>query len=342
MNATRVTAVLVFLATAPWVGAQSAAVTPVRELHASCNSCSQPAVMQVVVPQAIWTGSLLRVVMVIDPPIASAQVSLRDEATSLARASAFRANGQEPIWAALLGVPDWLDGGGYRLHVEATGTDGGRLVFEERLTVHARRFAEVRITLDSALTTLRSDTSPQRRAQQESLGRLLATARLDAVYHTAALRLPVTLESMRRSSGYGDRRTFLYSNGTTAASTHWGVDLACPAGTAVHAPAAGKVVFAAERLVTGLTIVLEHLPGVYSLYYHLSLIGVSVDAMVAPGDLLGEVGSTGVATGPHLHWEVRAGQVPIDPDELLGAPLLDIPASALTIGVSQVSDPGGR
>ena len=107
-----------------------------------------------------------------------------------------------------------------------------------------------------------------------------------------------------------------YASGGTADSVHNGVDLASPTGTPVAAAAAGVVVLAAPRLVTGLTVVLEHLPGLYTLYYHLSGMEVKAGERVSAGQTIGRVGSTGLATGPHLHWEARAGSVAVDPDGL--------------------------
>jgi murein DD-endopeptidase MepM/ murein hydrolase activator NlpD len=82
-------------------------------------------------------------------------------------------------------------------------------------------------------------------------------------------------------------------------------------------------VFAGPRMVSGNTAVVEHLPGVYSLYYHLSVISVKKGDRIEAGDPIGRVGMTGLATGPHLHWEVRVDGIPVDPDELLKQPLVD-------------------
>ena len=73
-------------------------------------------------------------------------------------------------------------------------------------------------------------------------------------------------------------------------------------------------------------MVIEHLPAVYSLYYHLSRLNVAA-RRAGPSRVtaLGAVGSTGLATGPHLHWEVRAAGVAVDPDVLVTTPLVDIP-----------------
>ena len=83
------------------------------------------------------------------------------------------------------------------------------------------------------------------------------------------------------------------------------------------------MVLARERIVTGLSVAIEHLPGVYSLYYHLARIVVREGQRVSAGAAVGTVGSTGLATGPHLHWEVRAAGVAIDPDAVAGAALVD-------------------
>ena len=61
-------------------------------------------------------------------------------------------------------------------------------------------------------------------------------------------------------------------------------------------------------------MVIEHMPGLYSLYYHLDSMNVKVGDMVKAGDMVGLSGSTGLATGPHLHWEVRLNGEAVNPD----------------------------
>ena len=82
---------------------------------------------------------------------------------------------------------------------------------------------------------------------------------------------------------------------------------------------------ASERIITGFTVVIEHLPGLYSLYYHLDSLSVREGQRVSQGDRIGTVGSTGLATGPHLHWEVRSAGVAVDPDLLVKRSLIDLP-----------------
>jgi murein DD-endopeptidase MepM/ murein hydrolase activator NlpD len=84
--------------------------------------------------------------------------------------------------------------------------------------------------------------------------------------------------------------------------------------------------------MTGNTIIIEMLPGLYSLYFHLSEIDVKQGDVVGQGDLIGKVGMTGFATGPHLHWEIDALGVPVDPDALTAKPILDKTVESGEIG----------
>ena len=110
---------------------------------------------------------------------------------------------------------------------------------------------------------------------------------------------------------FGERRS--YNGGPL--TFHSGVDLAIAAGTPVRAAAAGRVVLARALAVHGNTIVLDHGLGVYSLYAHLSTFRVHVGDVVAAGRVLGLSGSTGLSTGPHLHWELHVSGPAVDPFE---------------------------
>ena len=74
---------------------------------------------------------------------------------------------------------------------------------------------------------------------------------------------------------------------------------------------------AENRISTGYSIVIEHLPGLYSLYYHLSELKVEEGQMVKQGELIGKSGATGLATGPHLHWEIRLNGSAVVPEFFL-------------------------
>ena len=73
-----------------------------------------------------------------------------------------------------------------------------------------------------------------------------------------------------------------------------------------------------ELALHGVGVILDHGAGVYSGYWHLSLIAVNVDDELAAGDWLGNIGVTGLTTGPHLHWEVIVRGQDVDPLQWLG------------------------
>lgn len=114
----------------------------------------------------------------------------------------------------------------------------------------------------------------------------------------------------RISGRFGNQRVY---NGQPG-SAHSGMDIAAASGTPVLAPAAGVVSFAAPDLyLTGGTLLLDHGHGVSSNFLHLSRIDVKVGDRIAQGQVLGAVGATGRATGPHLHWGMNWFDVRIDP-----------------------------
>lgn len=114
----------------------------------------------------------------------------------------------------------------------------------------------------------------------------------------------------RISGVYGSQRIL---NGQPR-QPHFGVDIAVPTGTPVVAAADATVTFAdMDVYFTGGTLILEHGSGVSSTYSHLSRIDVSVGARVAKGQVVGAVGATGRATGPHLDWRVNLFDIRIDP-----------------------------
>lgn len=96
---------------------------------------------------------------------------------------------------------------------------------------------------------------------------------------------------------------------------HFGTDIAAPEGTAIRAPAAGRVALAhADMFFSGGTIIIDHGFGVSTSYLHLSEISVTVDDEIEQGDMIGKVGATGRATGPHLCWRLNWFQTRLDPE----------------------------
>lgn len=119
-----------------------------------------------------------------------------------------------------------------------------------------------------------------------------------------------------RPGPFGSRRII---NGEPR-SPHAGIDLVLPEGTPVVAIAEGIVAFAGEQFFGGNSVVLDHGGGLFSIYYHLKEYGVSTGGNVARGQRIGSVGSSGRATGPHLHFGIRAAGGRVDPEILLAFP----------------------
>ena len=120
----------------------------------------------------------------------------------------------------------------------------------------------------------------------------------------------------RITSPFGQQRT--YSTG--GSSSHIGVDLKAADGDPVVATARGRVVIAQEMIVRGGFVCIDHGRGLFSLYNHLSRLDVAEGQVVEAGERIGLAGSTGVVTGPHLHFEVRLTTWAVDPLALIENP----------------------
>ena len=117
------------------------------------------------------------------------------------------------------------------------------------------------------------------------------------------------------SSSFGVRRDPLLRT----PAMHAGIDFRATSGTAVRAAGAGTVVRAGWAGGYGRMVEVEHGNGLTTRYAHMSRIRVARGDKVETGDVVGEVGSTGRSTGPHLHYEVRRDGVPVDPLRFLKA-----------------------
>ena len=246
-------------------------------------------------------------------------VLLNNQGRRIARATFFNFSGAfeaGEMKIAVLAVPSTAGNGSFSVRIEA----GTQFIQELPLTVDPRDFVSEVIALDEENTALLTVPDPQKTAEAERLWAILSRTGT-VIYDNGPFISPVN--STRLTSFYGDRRVFRYIDGSTDTSIHGGIDFGVPTGTEVRSCAAGRVVFAEFRIVTGHSVIVEHLPGVFSLYYHLDSIDVEENVLVDTGTLLGYSGSTGLATGPHLHWEIRIAGENSDPDAFTARPILD-------------------
>lgn len=112
------------------------------------------------------------------------------------------------------------------------------------------------------------------------------------------------------TTAFGTARS--YNNGPVSGN-HSGTDFAVDYGTPVAVAAAGRVVFAGMMTTRGLSVIVDHGLGVFTAYHHLGQLNVAEGQMVTQGQIVALSGMTGLATGPHLHWELVVGGENVDP-----------------------------
>ncbi|MBE9507896.1 MAG: LysM peptidoglycan-binding domain-containing protein [Chloroflexi bacterium] len=203
----------------------------------------------------------------------------------------------------LVGVGAFREPGLYELELTAVDGGGQSTAITTAIVVEAARFGYERIDLPEGRTHL---LDPALIAAERE--------RLDAIRYTFTSERRWEGAFQRPCAGtisayFGAHRA--YASGPYT-SYHSGVDFRAPTGTPVYAPAAGTVVMAESLTVRGDVIFLDHGWGLLTGYWHLSAMEVQVGQQVAPGDLIGRVGNTGLSTGAHLHWETWVGGVSVD------------------------------
>ncbi|MEK7364285.1 MAG: M23 family metallopeptidase [candidate division NC10 bacterium] len=179
-----------------------------------------------------------------------------------------------------------------------------------RLQIRARKFPVQRLTLPREMVEL--DAPTLRRVEEESkrLRTLYATITPERLWRGRFTK-PVGVPDA--GEGFGARRII---NGQ-ARAPHAGLDYSADAGTPVVAANTGRVTLVAEYFFPGRLVVLDHGLGLYTLYFHLERADVADGDRVERGQIIGRVGASGRATGPHLHFAAHLRQARIDPALLL-------------------------
>lgn len=210
-------------------------------------------------------------------------------------------------WVALVGLDLALDVKQTQV-VRVQTADGSdtRATFDLR----QRDYPTQHITVDEK-RHVRPDERELERIKKER-------SRLEAAYERFSPERMAPLDFKKpvggRISGvFGLRRFF---NGEPR-SRHHGLDIAAARHSPIGAPQKGEVVLTDDFFFCGRTVLLDHGQGLLSLYCHLEEITVASGQRVAQGEVIGTVGSSGRATGPHLHWGVRLNGVWVDPALLL-------------------------
>jgi murein DD-endopeptidase MepM/ murein hydrolase activator NlpD len=200
-------------------------------------------------------------------------------------------------WQAVVGIPLGAKPGQDKIEV-----DGNAVAF----TIRPKQYPEQRLHLENPRMVTPNAEDEARIEKEQLLSGPAWKAWPEGLVPTLSFRQPTP---GGLTSSFGLRRIL---NGEPR-SPHAGLDIKAPTGQAVHAPADGVVVLTGDFFFSGNAVFLAHGEGVVSLFAHLSKISVKQGQVVKVGDLLGRVGRTGRATGPHLHWALSLNNARVDP-----------------------------
>ncbi len=210
-------------------------------------------------------------------------------------------------WVALAGVHALQEVALYPLTLTLTAADGSTFRFVQPLRVRAGDYGWEKLLVPASLV------DPALSKREEEQLRALTSPATPTRYWEGPFQAPSPYPNCF-TSWFGTRRDY---NDGAYFGYHSGVDFCGGTGTPITAPADGVVVFAGPLEVHGNATIIDHGWGVYTLYAHQERIVVEVGQQVHAGEVIGYVGSTGRVTGAHLHWEVRVGGIPVDPEEWL-------------------------
>lgn len=210
-------------------------------------------------------------------------------------------------WIAIVGIPLTTRAGNQQIVVKQAGASR-HLGF----SVGSKHYKEQHITLKN---TRQVNPLPE---DLKRINRELAEQ--TAAYRSFSPGTPSNLVLDKPvngplSSPFGLRRFF---NGEER-NPHSGLDFAVPAGTPIKSPAAGKVILIGNYFFNGNTVFVDHGQGFISMFCHMSKIDVKLGDQVPRGGVVGRVGATGRATGPHMHWNVSLNDARVDPAIFIGA-----------------------
>ena len=229
---------------------------------------------------------------------------------------------EEGRYWALAGINALTAPGGYPLTVEAVEVESGDLLtMQERFTVTKAGFGTYNIVVSAERQGLLAvDIVEAERVKVNAVYAGISKERL----WSGTFGLPLAGE-IRVTAPFGQRRSY---NGGPVSSYHSGQDLGADKGVPILAPITGTVVLAEPLQVRGRAVILDHGLGVFTGFWHLSQIDVTVGQTVGRGEVVGLVGNSGLSTGPHLHWEMRVFGVPVDPFQWARVAIPSLPPSS--------------
>ena len=231
-------------------------------------------------------------------------------------------------FVGLLGIDLQDEPGTHELTVELKTGEQSRTVHYS-VTVVKEKFHVEHLTLPKDKVDLDDKSLARWKAEQEQVKTALASDSLEKLWQPGFVE-PV---NGRRTGIFGSVRVM---NGQPR-NPHNGEDISAPLGTDVVATNDGVVRLTVDHFFSGKGIFVDHGLGFYSMYFHLSEVLVKDGDHVKAGQIVGKVGATGRATGPHLHWGVKLNGARVNPYALLDLPFKGSMQSAAPVSVT---DPG--
>jgi murein DD-endopeptidase MepM/ murein hydrolase activator NlpD len=215
--------------------------------------------------------------------------------------------GRENSFRALFAVSQFARPSAYELRCVARDLAGNETSDSLTMKVAAKKFPFETIDLPKSKQGILSDTR-RIREDQEKVRAALAAGGGAQLWEGTFIRPVAGIDT----SPFGIRR--VYNTGGVA-SSHQGIDIANKEGTPITASNSGVVLLAEELFVDGNAVIIDHGQGVVSYYFHMKALAVKKGDAVAKGALIGFMGTTGLSTGFHCHWQLTVGGQSVNPDE---------------------------
>ena len=206
-------------------------------------------------------------------------------------------------YAALVGVDAFTEPGIYELELGGSGTRPWRPTTQP-VRITDANYSTQSIVLGEEYNAL---LAPEVRTLEDAFLSTIYTQFTEEQAWEGLFQYPVTTTIV--TGPYGDGRSY---NGGPIENYHTGVDFSGAVGTPILAPANGTIVFTGPLELRGNAVIIDHGLGIMSAYFHLSEIFVADGDIVTAGQAIGAGGSTGLSTGPHLHWDLRIMDVPVN------------------------------
>jgi len=270
---------------------------------AGAYSADSTAISAAIRPPAIYQGQV--VVIKASPP--PGMTSLQYNAGG--RSVSFWKDDSGGVYAALLGIDLEEKPGPHSLTIHAAGPDGKKRTQTLAYTVLEKTFPAQYLTVPESKVSLSRKNRARYEREKKILDAMFAGSSQKKIWHSPFQKpLPAEVDTP-----FGVRRFF----NNKPKNPHSGVDFKAARGAPVAASGDGIVALTGDFFFPGKSVFIDHGTGVITMYFHLDSIAVTKGDTVSAGETIGLVGSTGRATGPHLHWGARVNNQRVDPLSLL-------------------------